>query len=65
MSGNQRLDRLYPALTAKERALLVLRAWKADQQEDAAVRRTMPSDQARDFNHYIHLMNAANGGLTL
>ena len=60
MSGNQRLDRLYPALTAKERALLVLRAWKADQEEDAAVRRTMPQSQAPDFNHYIHLMNAAN-----
>jgi len=60
MSGNQRLDRLYPALTAKERALLVLRAWKADQQEDAAVRRTMPPDQGLEFNRYIHLMNFAN-----
>jgi hypothetical protein len=65
MSGNQRLDRLYPALTAKERALLVLRAWKADQEEDVAVRRTMPQSQAPDFNHYVNLMNAANGGLAL
>jgi len=63
MSGNQRLDRLYPGLTAKERALLVLRAWKAEQEEDAQVRRTMPQSQARDFNHYIHLMNAANRDL--
>jgi hypothetical protein len=60
MSGNQRLDRLYPALTAKERALLVLRAWKASQEEDVAVRRTMPADQGLEFNRYIHLMNAAN-----
>jgi hypothetical protein len=60
VSGNQRLDRLYPALTAKERALLVLRAWKADQEEDAQVRRTMPPDQSLEFNRYIHLMNAAN-----
>jgi hypothetical protein len=60
VSGNQRLDRLYPALTAKERALLVLRAWKVDQEEDSQVRRTMPQSQAPDFNHYIHLMNAAN-----
>jgi hypothetical protein len=60
VSGNQRLDRLYPALTAKERALLVLRAWKGDQEEDVQVRRTMPQSQALDFNHYIHLMNAAN-----
>jgi hypothetical protein len=60
VSGSQRLDRLYPALTAKERALLVLRAWKEDQEEDSQVRRTMPQSQAPDFNHYIHLMNAAN-----
>ena len=63
MSGNQRLDRLYPGLTAKERALLVLRAWKADQEEDAQVRRTMPQSQAPDFNHFINLMNAANRDL--
>jgi len=63
MSGSQRLDRLYPALTAKERALLVLRAWKGDQEEDVQVRRTMPQSQAPDFNHYIHLMNAANHDL--
>jgi hypothetical protein len=65
VSGSQRLDRLYPALTAKERALLVLRAWKGDQEEDVQVRRTMPQSQAPDFNHYIHLMNAANGDLAL
>jgi hypothetical protein len=65
MSGNQRLDRLYPGLTAKERALLVLRAWKGDQEEDVQVRRTVPQSQAPDFNHYIHLMNAANGDLAL
>ena len=63
MSGNQRLDRLYPALTAKERALLVLRAWKSDEEEDAQVRRTMPQSQAPDFNHFINLMNAANRDL--
>jgi hypothetical protein len=60
VSGSQRLDRLYPALTAKERALLVLRAWKEDQEEDSQVRRTMPQSQAPDFNHYVNLMNAAN-----
>jgi hypothetical protein len=65
MSGNQRLDRLYPTLTAKERALLVLRAWKQDCEEDAQVRRTMPADQSLEFNRYVHLMNAANGDLAL
>jgi hypothetical protein len=60
VSGSQRLDRLYPALTAKERALLVLRAWKEEREEDVQVRRTMPQSQALDFNYYIHLTNAAN-----
>jgi len=60
MSGSQRLDKLYPALTAKERALLVLRAWKSDEEEDAQVRRTMPDSQSHEFNRYIHLMNFAN-----
>jgi hypothetical protein len=63
MSGSQRLDKLYPALTTKERAILVLRSWEEDQEEDLQVRRTMPQSQALDFNHYIHLMNAANGDL--
>ena len=63
MSGNQRLDKLYPALTAKERALLVLRAWKEEREEDLQVRRTMPSSQTHEFNRYIHLMDAANEDL--
>jgi len=54
-----RLDKLYPALTAKERALLVLRAWKQDEEEDRQVRLTMPDGQAREFNRYIDLMNGA------
>ncbi len=60
MSGTGRLDKLYPALTAKERALLVLRAWKEERDEDLQVRLTMPSSQTHEFNRYIHLMNAAN-----
>ncbi|MGD0015061.1 MAG: hypothetical protein ABSD56_11665 [Bryobacteraceae bacterium] len=60
MSIDGRLDKLTPALTAKERAILVLRAWKEEREEDAAVRRTMPPSQALEFNRYIHLMNAAN-----
>jgi hypothetical protein len=63
VSIDGRLDKLTPALTAKERAILVLRAWKEEREEDAAVRRTMPQSQAPDFNHYIHLMNAANHDL--
>jgi hypothetical protein len=60
VSIDGRLDKLTPALTAKERALLVLRAWKEEREEDLQVRRTMPQSQALDFNYHIDLMNAAN-----
>jgi hypothetical protein len=55
-----RVDRLYPALTARERAVLVLRAWKEGGEEDSLVRRTMPPYQAAEFNQYINLMNGVN-----
>ncbi len=60
MRALSRLDRVYPALTAKERARLVLQAWKDDGEGDSLVRTTMPPDQAREFNRYIGLMNGAN-----
>jgi len=44
--NDKRLDRLYPALTAKERGLLVLRAYKAGQKPDPAIYHTTPSSQA-------------------
>ena len=56
-----RLDKLYPALTAKERALLVLRAWKQDEEEDRRVRLTIPDGQVNEFNRFIDLMNGAYG----
>jgi len=61
--NDKRLDRLYPALTAKERGLLVLRAYKAGQKPDAEIYRSTPSSQGRAFNRYIRLMNAVNGEL--
>jgi hypothetical protein len=60
MSAEQRLDRLYPALTAKERGLLVLHAYKAGEQPDRLIYSTTPSGQRREFNRYIRLMNACN-----
>ena len=54
-----RLDKLYPALSAKERALLVLRSWKKDEDEDRRVRLTMPDGQIAEFNRFIDLMNGA------
>ncbi len=52
-----RIDKLYPVLTAKERALLVLRAWKQDEEEDRRVRLTMPDSQISEFNRLLDLMN--------
>jgi hypothetical protein len=60
MSIDQRLARLSPVLTAQERAILVLEAWKEGRTEDPVWRRTMPSDQSKAFNFYIDQMNLAN-----
>jgi hypothetical protein len=64
MSIDGRLDRLTPALTAKERAILILRASKEGTPEDPELRTRMPAEQAREFNHYIGLMNGVNIFLT-
>ena len=60
MSIDQRLSRLAPALTAQERAILVLEAWKDGRREDPAWRKHMPQEQVHAFNRYIELMNQAN-----
>jgi hypothetical protein len=57
---DHRLDKITETLTAKERALLVLRSWKEGAEEDPAWRRTMPTEQGREFNRYIGLMNGVN-----
>jgi hypothetical protein len=49
-----------PALSAKERGLLVLGCLKDGTPEDPAWRQTMPANQVREFNHFIDLMNVAN-----
>ncbi len=54
--SSSRLDSLYPALTAKERAILVLKATKEDRDEDLRVRRSMPRQQAIEFNRLIDLI---------
>ncbi|MDO8615030.1 MAG: hypothetical protein Q7T33_04770 [Dehalococcoidia bacterium] len=60
MSAEQRLNKVYPGLSARERALLVLQAWKEDTEEDRLVRSTIPDRQVSEFNRYIDLMNGAN-----
>jgi hypothetical protein len=65
MSIDARLNRLMTALTAKERAILVLRSWQSGTPEDPTWRSTMPCEQKAQFSHYIHLMNACNIHLPL
>ena len=60
MSAEGRLDRVYPALTAKERALLLLRYYREDIDEDPAIRSTMPSTQVWEFNRLLRLISAVN-----
>jgi hypothetical protein len=63
VTASSRTSKLYSALSAKERALLVLRAWKEGREEDDETRRTMPDSQVSEFNRYIELMNAVNNYL--
>jgi hypothetical protein len=60
VSGSNRVERLYDRLTARERAVLVLRSWKDGKDEDPAWRYSMPSDQTAEFNRLIELMNGVN-----
>ncbi len=60
MSIDARLNKLMPALTARERAVLVLRSLKDKTQEDPQWRRSMPADQVPQFNRLIELMNRCN-----
>src|SRR4051812_3218553 len=49
-----------PVLTARERAVLILRASKAKAAEDPLWRSTMPESQYEAFNRLIHIMNACD-----
>jgi len=57
---DSRLSKVSNVLTAKERALLVLRSWKAGEEEDPGWRWRMPEQQVREFNRLIELMNGVN-----
>jgi hypothetical protein len=60
VSIDSRLGRLMPALSARERAILVLRSLRQKTPEDPSWRSTMPSEQTREFNRLIVLFNACN-----
>ena len=60
---DQRLDRLLHSLTAQERAILMLRDFKADKPQDRQLLYTAPDAETPALNRFIGLMNAANGDL--
>jgi hypothetical protein len=60
---DKRLDRLYPALSARERGILTLVDCKEGRKQDHQLRYTAPESQAFEFNHLIGLMHAAGGDL--
>jgi hypothetical protein len=57
---DRRLDRLLPALSAKERALVVPRYQKAGKEPPQDIMSTMPAGQREEFNRLVRLMNAIN-----
>jgi len=63
MIGDRRLERLYPAFTAKERAVLTLKAQRDGRPEDVMVRITMPQSQSDEYYRLLRLVHAANTGL--
>lgn len=62
-TADKRLDRLLPALSAQERAIMMLRDFKAGESQDRTLLNTAPDGQAKELNRLIGLMNAANGDL--
>src|SRR5712691_7101460 len=60
MGIDARLDKLMPVLSARERAILVLRSLKEKTPKEPSWRNTMPREQWAEFNRLIVLMNACN-----
>jgi len=65
MTLETRLGKLYPALTARERALVVLRTWKDGRETDPRSRLDVPAAQVAEYNRLIDLMNAVNRGFSM
>jgi len=60
VSLGARLNRLTPALSGKERAILVLRNFKEKKKQDYRLGQGMDSAEIREYNRLIRLMNACN-----
>lgn len=60
MRSEQRLERLLPGLTARERAQAVIDAWKDDQPWDRSLRQSMPSQQAYEVQWRLEEAGSLN-----
>ncbi len=60
MTDDRRIERLYPALTAGERVLLILGDRQRGEPDDPKVRSTMPRDQEQDFARLLRDTGIAN-----
>ena len=60
MSITTRIDTLMPNLTARQRALMVLRALAADQDPDPALHAIRDDRERRVFNRYMGLLYVVN-----
>ncbi|MEX2225254.1 MAG: hypothetical protein WEB52_02250 [Dehalococcoidia bacterium] len=61
--ANKRLDRMFPLLNVKERAIMTLHDYKASKPQDLVLLSSTTDKQTEEFNRYIGMMNAANSDL--
>jgi hypothetical protein len=60
MTNDRRIEKLYPALTASERVVLLLGDRQRGEPDDPKVRATMPRDQERDVGRLLKDAGIAN-----
>lgn len=58
--ADDRLGRLFSALTAKERAILILRQFKENKKEDPHISGMAPPRQVRELTFYLLLVQSVN-----
>ena len=63
MSLRPQLDRLMPALSGRERAIIVLRNFKEGKPQDHGIARGMSPEEARVYNQLMRLINVCNQDL--
>jgi hypothetical protein len=59
-AGTRRLERLYPALTGKEAAKLVLADYKAHKQHDRSIAGGLRDREITEYNRLVGIINFAN-----